>query len=99
MTKLHENVLRAVKADLVKFIRPEAVCTSLESAKVITTEEANNIKIMKTKRERVESLVDLIRAKPDAAFSGFIKALEKNEETVAVHIIYKKLKGMQMLVT
>lgn len=77
MDKKHRKILLRNRLAFVKDLEATDITGYLYEASIITDNDKETIESQKTRRERVEYLLDLLPRKGPNAFSGFVTVLSK----------------------
>ena len=77
MNKSHRRVLLKHRVDLTKDLEPNEVMQYLYQEDILTENDVELIKGGRTRKERVELLLDTIPRKGPKAFDAFISSLKR----------------------
>lgn len=78
-----EEVFRSNRVALVKTIDVRDILDYLIQCKIISIDEQDEIKSHRTRRERVEALIDKLHMKGSRGFDVFVKALSEDYEDLS----------------
>eukprot|EP00057_Strongylocentrotus_purpuratus_P013154 XP_011667628.1 PREDICTED: uncharacterized protein LOC105439844 [Strongylocentrotus purpuratus] len=85
MTTRHRTILEKSAPDILNDLKADDVLPLLLRDRVITTDDADEVKTKPTRREKVAALLDILPRRGDKAYASFLDSLNDTQGSAHLH--------------
>eukprot|EP00057_Strongylocentrotus_purpuratus_P013115 XP_011667589.1 PREDICTED: uncharacterized protein LOC575310 isoform X1 [Strongylocentrotus purpuratus] len=90
MTTRHRTILEKSAPDILNDLNTDDVLPLLLRDRVITTDDADEVKTKPTRKDKVAALLDILPRRGDRAYASFMDSLSKTGGSVHLYDAMKK---------